>query len=194
MLLSSALQNYANNYPIIIRTKRYNRFPLLGQTELSYVFFKDHILMFTRARLYNQLSLTINQLFTLHFRSKFWLLWKGLTSKNSGLISNNITRSASFWTLANTEQLFIKNKKHTIKFPPKQELSNIKYFQPIVALHYSFNKSFYNNLIFYWINLILSFQPVMITEFKLRYSFILLPSHFYLFTFLNLFYFRIHNY
>lgn len=194
MLTPSAIQNFNFTQPFLIRTKRYNLFPLLSQTELTYVFMKEHVFGFMNLGVRLPLHLAINQLFKHNIRRPFWLFLKGITDRKTGLISNNLSKSAAHWTLENTYRLFFGQRDHKLVCPNLVELLNARYFQPVVAIHYSFHKKHYNTLMFYWINLILASHPAGLRTYHLPYNFVLFPNHFYVLMFVNLFYFRIHHY
>lgn len=178
----------------MIKTRRYNKLPLLSQTNLMYVFFRDQIHRPVMVSFMSQLHPVNKLLYDYSFRKPFWLFWSVVYRKDSGLLTNNITKSAIRWTLSDTYDRFFGHKSVSTVLPSLQKLLNVKYLQPIKVLHFAFHKKNHNTVIFYILNLTTFFNISLSSTYKLNYSFIFLPHNFIILPFLNIFYFRINHY
>jgi len=159
-----------------------------------YVFFKDQTHRPIMTSFLPGLHPVNRLLYDYNFRKPFWLLWSRVYRKDSGLVTNNLTKSAMRWTLANTYDRFFGKKRITLRLPKLDAPLNVRYLQPIKVLHFAFHKKSHNTLIFYVLNLLTFSNISLRSTYKFYYSFMFLPVNFITLPFLNIFYFRLNHY
>jgi hypothetical protein len=193
-MLAFLPQNYLVTNPFLIKTRRYNKLPLLTQTNLMYIFFKDQTQRPIMWGFLPQLHPVNRLLYDYNFRKPFWLFWARVYRRDSGLLTNNITKSAMRWTLMNTYNQFFLNEPVPAVLPALKASMNVRYLQPVKILHFAFHKKSYHIMMFYVLNLLTSFNTSLRSTYKFHYSFIFLPHSFIVLPFLNIFYFRMNHY
>lgn len=193
-MLPFIVQNYAISTPFLIKTRRYNKLPLLSQINLMYVFFKDQTQRPIMQGFLPQLHPVNQLLYDYNFRKPFWLFWARVYRRDSGVLTNNVTKSAMRWTLVNTYNRFFLNETIPAGLPKLRAFMNVRYLQPVKVLHFAFHKKSYHVVMFYILNILTSFNIAINSSYKLHYSFIFLPYNFIILPFLNIFYFRMNHY
>jgi len=164
-------------------------------TNLLFIFIK----LMSQFTLFNQSYLwltTYNMTFvTKQYITTFWIFFKKFFNKNFGLVTSNFVKSLMFWNLNNLNSC-LETHTHSVKGRVIGNFNSyiIKYIQPLPTLSFSFHKKMYNTLMFYFLYTLTSFYLSTKSTFKLSYSFILFPFNFNLYTFPNLFYFKLRNY
>lgn len=129
-----------------------------------------------------------------YFSRNFFLIFKNLLYFRFGLITNQITLSYNYH-LVNTLLENVSPLKYVqLLYIPHKEGLNPRILLVTPTVSFSFHKDIYNTLIFYIFTILLNPYIPSLNEFQLKYSYIILPSYFQLYLFLNLFYFRINNF
>lgn len=196
-MISFVVQNFLYTSPFLIKTQRYNSLVKLLSFKINSIFLKI-ILNFNSYKQYFFISSPhLIYFFNKQYVSNFWKFFKKIYFNKFGMVSNNITKSFMYYNIKNLDNVagLVKNTDGNI-YNINCQISNfnIKYYLPIQVLLFSFHKNMYNTFMFY-IFFILTFNYMSITNyFKLSYSFIIFSQNFYLYTFPNLYYFKIRNF
>lgn len=128
------------------------------------------------------------------FTKSFFLFFKKLNTKNFGIMTSNLTKSVLHKTLNDLDNL-ISPKQHntsTITYVPSK--FGVKYLQPVTILSFAFQKKTYDTLMSYIIFLLVGNYTAPQNSFNLYYSFLIYPTNFALYPFLNLFYFKLRQF
>ena len=134
--------------------------------------------------------------FTKQCIKPFWLFFKKIFFKKYGIHTNNSTKSSLYWTIRNiSSRIFFNNKnlpshQHSATF----EIENAIYCKPVQLISFAFHKKIYNTLILYIIFFLTNTYIATLPTFQLQYSFLILPTNFRLYMFVNCFYFKVRNY
>ena len=131
--------------------------------------------------------------FNKFFLKTFWKYFKSFILRDSGLITNNISKSFVFSTIY-TINSKLWNKKSYINLNDHKHLSFSLYLKPVSIFSFSFQNHTYNTIIFLIFNLINSSYYSFKNDFKLVYGFILYQNNYKLFYFCNIPYFKVFNY
>jgi hypothetical protein len=129
-----------------------------------------------------------------YFSRSFFAFFKNLLYSKFGLITNQATLSYNYHLVDTLCKSVVLFKNVSLVRPPHSGGLNPRVLIIIPTTSFSFHKDTYNTLIFYIFSLLLTPYTSTLNEFKLRYSYIILPTHFQFYLFLNLFYFRINNF
>jgi len=100
-----------------------------------------------------------------------------------------------FWNIKNLNKvLLLVDMGSKSRVDCNVSTLNLRYYQPIQLLSFSFHKNIYNTVIFYILYLLTTNYVSIRSSFKLFYSFVLFPHNFLLYTFPNVYYFKVRNY
>lgn len=189
-MIGFVVQNFfTKNF--LIKTQKYNTLILAYNTQLIFLFIKrltsnTYDLFYTLS-----ISMKYKRLFSSLFIKPFWRFLRKIRTRHFGLVTINLTKSyyfEIFWTL-NTfliPQTHLNILQDTILL-----LDDTTYAKPIAALPFSFQKTTYNTFIFFLFFRLISIYSSPQNDFKLCYGYILKPNNFQIYSFLNLFYFRL---
>lgn len=131
--------------------------------------------------------------FNKFFLKTFWKYFKSFILRDSGLLTNNMSKSFVFSTIYMINSK-LWNKKNYINLNHHKHLSFCLYLKPVSVFSFSFQNHTYNTLIFLIFNLINASYHSFKNDFKLIYGFILYQDNYRLFYFCNIPYFKIFNY
>ena len=195
-ILSFVVQNFSQETPFLIKTQKQIVYSKRLTCPLISLFTKEKVmrdifnLFFSRNN--NNPWLLF---FSSHYFSRnFFSLFKNLLYFRFGLITNQATLSYNYHLVNNLlESVTLFNDVRLLQVPHEGGL-NYRVLGVIPTVSFSFHKDTYNTLIFYIFTLLLNPYVSSLNEFELRYSYVILPNHFQLYLFLNLFYFRINNF
>lgn len=129
-----------------------------------------------------------------YFSNYIFKFFKNILFFRLGLLTNQATLSYNHHLVSNLYNTIFLFNNVKLLTPPHKGFLNHRIFEIVVTVSFSFHKDTYNTLIFYIFNLLLTPYVSTKNQFELRHSYIILPSDFQLYLFINLFYFRINNY
>ena len=141
----------------------------------------------SQAHRYNFLHVSLYTFFNKHI---FYLFTQVLI-KDYGLLTSNITKSYSYWSLKAYLRLFSCVKNISISLKDK---NLILYSTPLQLINYSLKKKTFNKIIMYFIFNFTKVNACFSNSFLLTFSYIFLSKESSFFYFYNLFYFKIYNY
>jgi hypothetical protein len=193
-MLSFVVQNFNSYTPFLIKTQRYNKIIISQTTGLLYMFIKQNL--FVNTDIVKYLNYNSYMLFfhTKFFQKPLWKIVKSINTKKFGIQTSNLTRSAIFHTCNDLDN-FISLKQTPLSYTPTTlNATHRLYKKAIPILNFSFNKQTFNKLIIYILNLITIQFYSTNSNFNLLYSIILFPQNFFIFTFVNVFYFRLRHF
>jgi len=192
-MISFVVQNFYSN-PFLIKTQRYNKLVISMNTHLLFLFIKNNIqnshLSGIKSVTHSLPVFLLNRFFTKTFFSFF----KKLYIKNFGIMTCNLTKSCIRKTFSDLNHFLMYRDIDTVSISHNYSLSTIKYLQPITILSFAFQKKTYDTLMFYILFLLVNNYSSPQNSFKLYYSFVLYPTNFSLYPFLNLFYFKLRQF
>lgn len=148
---------------------------------LSTCLFIDHI---------NRYSFLFTSLYTFFSKHIFYLFTR-IIIKDAGLLTSNISKSYSYWSLKTYINLFLRAKNTLI---PNKSSNLILYSTPLQLLNYSFKKKTFNKTLMYFLFSFIKTNTSFINNFPLTCSYIFTPKEVSFLYFYNLFYFKIYNY
>lgn len=185
------LQNLSTNIVIIRKTRRYRALlkfynvPLVVLYSINKLFFYEKPLMLLSNRAY------ITELKAFFLKDNIWYFYRNIIYKNLGLITSNLHKSYTFWSLQFSDNLAFQNlPNYGISYP-----TNIKdYTKHIKALHFPVHKKFFKKLILYYVAFLLkSFIPFS-NSINLSHCYLIISNDFSFIWFYNFYYFKIYNY
>jgi hypothetical protein len=134
--------------------------------------------------------------FTKQCIKPFWLFFKKIFFKKYGIHTNNHTKSALYWTIKNISTRVFFHNTHTPTHLATStlEMGDVLSCKPVQLISFSFHKKIYNTLMLYIIFLLTNTYIATLPTFQLKYSFLILPTNFRLYMFVNYFYFKVRNY
>lgn len=192
-MLSFVVQNFYST-PFLPKTQRYNKLIIANNTQLLHLFIKDNLrptwLNSVFINTYPPTVFLYNRMFT----KRFYKFFKPLYTKHLGIMTLNLTKSSMYRTFNDLNNLISLNKplltvtKHTFT------LYTVKYLQPITLVTFAFQKTTYNTLMIYILFLLTNSYSPSQNAFKLYYSFIIQPTSWAVYPFLNLFYFKVRQF
>ena len=196
LILSFVVQNFENQTPFLIKTQKQHVYSKWLSSPLVSLFVKEKLMRYTFNIFFSKQNSNPWILFFSfkYFSKNLFKLFKNLLYFRLGLLTNQSILSYNHHLVENlykTIFLFTEVKSLT---PPHEKGLNARILDIVITVSFSFHKDTYNTLIFYIFSLLLTPYVATVNEFELRYSYIILPSHFQMYLFLNLFYFRINNY
>lgn len=119
----------------------------------------------------------------------FWKLFKNLFTRKLGLLTTNISKTSSYNLIRYLQTRIRLDATSTYTAP--QQMS--AYLAPIAIIPFGFQRTTYNTSIFLILSLLSRSYVVLPPRFNLLYGYILRPTSFGVYNFVNLFYFRLHN-
>jgi len=136
-------------------------------------------------------SVRYKLLFNSLFVKPFWRLLRNVKTRRLGLVTINLTKSYYF-EIFRTLNVFLSPQKSFNTYKNAiLKCNDVKYTKSIGALPFSFQKTTYNTFIFFLFFKLISIYSSPQNDFKLYYGYILKPINFEIYSFLNLFYFRL---
>ena len=131
-----------------------------------------------------------------NFIKPYWKLFKRLLNPYMGLVSNNITRSLSFYVVKSLDSLLSEPRGWvpSTDLPTIHTYSALPYTTPITTVSLAFQKTLYNTLMIYMLYFLTYCNTSTRSYFQLNHGFLILPSNINLYMFCNCFYFKIKNY
>lgn len=173
---------------------RYKSFVISNSQIIIYIFLKS-LVLFSKVDKFNFNLFYINRdFFCIYFTSRFWLTFKKFFYKKYGLYSNNLVKSImyNFFTGMNRflyDETVIRSTKHTYKL----DNSGCIYSKPITVVNFSLNKKLYKSYMLFIITKLVTIYIPFIPTFEVNYSFFFMGSNLYFYSFINCFYFKVHN-
>ncbi len=182
--------------PFLIRTQKQLVYSKRLIAPLVSLFTKEKIMkdifntVFSRNNLNPWLAFFSNN----YFSKNLFFFFKNLLYFRFGLITNQATLSYNYHLVNTLHESVALFKDVRLLSVPHVGGLNPRVLTTIPTVSFSFHKDTYNTLIFYIFTLLLTPYVSSLNEFDLKHSYVILPNHFQLYLFLNLFYFRINNF
>jgi hypothetical protein len=195
-ILSFVVQNYIYHLPLVIKTPRYN----ILIKSLNTLLFTMLIRIVVNFSSLNQYCFHffpwIRYFWNKQFIRPFWHFFKKIFFKKYGIYTSNLIKSSLYWTLQNLVLRLSNNKFLLYSGDYNLPISplNTAYYQPVQIVSFAFHKQTYNTLIIYITFLLTNVYTSTLPTFRLEYSFLIIPSNFKLYMFINDFYFKVKNY
>lgn len=196
LILSFVVQNFSHETPFLIKTQKQIVYSKRLISPLVSLFTKEKIMR----DIFNLFFSSNNNnpwllFFSSHYFSRnFFSFFKNLLYFRFGLITNQATLSYNYHLVNNLLESITLFKNVKLLQIPHEGGLNHRVLGVVPTVSFSFHKDTYNTLIFYIFTLLLNPYISSLNEFELKYSYVILPNHFQLYLFLNLFYFRINNF
>lgn len=192
-MLGFVVQNYYSPQNFLVKTKRYLTLNKQSMSRLYTMFIKSTMyLTFNGSSISTTKSVYMN-LFLIYTAPTFWKIFNGIDHREYGLVTNNITRSAQWHTIASLTLPITNPEKNLKEFIPQPSFVSRQLLKPVPVLGFAFHKRTHDTIMIYVIHFLLFnyFSPR--TFFKLSYSYILLHANLSQYMFCNCFYFKIRN-
>ena len=136
----------------------------------------------------------MNILFIKYFNQTFWKFFKlRFKYKFSLKLTTNLTKSITFWNYKFFLNLLNNKCLYELEYSNLNK-GLVAYSKTVNILEFPFQYKLYNSFIFFILFFLTSSYYSFKNDFNLYYSFILKPSSFNIFFFLNRFYFVSLNY
>ena len=195
-IISFVVQNYTHNTPFLIKTLRYAVLVKSFNTLLFSTFIKT-VINYSKHNQYAFFILPwVKFFFKKQFVDSFYRFFKKIFFKKYGIYTSNMLKSSLYWTIRNiSSELFVEKDTLFSERKPLNLISlDIIYYKPVKLVSLAFHKKTYNSLMLYILFFLVNTYISTLPTFQLNYSFLLLPSNFQLYMFVNCFYFKIKNY
>jgi hypothetical protein len=127
-------------------------------------------------------------LLTYFFRHRLWAYFKFQNIKSFGAYTNTLILSMlykKYTALANPLNL---------KSPATAACGAVEYVQPIPILYFSFQKMKYNSFMILLLRSCVDYYSATKTTFDLAYGFVFFHPNYFLYNFINKYYFQVRNY
>lgn len=189
-MISFVVQNFYST-PFLAKTQRYNNLVIAMNTKLIYTFLKLNSCTFNNLAYEPKIINFTLFLYSKFFTNTFFAFFKKLYSARMGIMTINLTKSFLHKTFSDLNtQLTTPNSLNSM-MSHKYSLHRVNYLQPITIVSFAFHKKTYDTLmIFVLLLLVSNYNPTQ-NSFKLYYSFVLRSPNLSLYSFLNLFYFKL---
>jgi hypothetical protein len=189
-MIGFVVQNFQTK-AFLLKTQKYNALSLMQNTQLIFLFVKRLVYIKHNFFYGIQIQTKYKLLFDSIFIKPFWKFFKCIKTHNFGLITTNLIKSYYYETFHSLNKFLIPQLVTDACNKTHNSLLGTLYTKPVGALPFSFQKTTYNTFIFFLFFQLISIYSSPQNEFKLYYSYILKPINFQLYSFLNLFYFRL---
>jgi hypothetical protein len=192
-MIGFVVQNFSSK-TFLTKTQKYNTGIVHDSVQLFYLFIK-RIIYIKYDLSWNMLLLhKFNRLYKSVFIKPFWRLFRKMHTRSLGLLTVNLIKSHYCGTYEKLSNLLLPTAR--VNFSRHQELTclSTSYRKPVYVLPFSFQKTTYNTIIFFLFFRLVSVYSAPQNDFSLYYSYILRPHNFTVYTFLNLFYFRVKHF
>lgn len=195
-MLSFVVQNFYLSKPFLTKTQKYNHLLRGLGTHLVFLFLKSNLRSLFHYYQYTHVDKYIMHFMHINLLKPFWRVFKKLVSPYMGLLSNNISKSLSYYTVRSLDNLLsnIKGWVPSVLLPRLVKHTDLVYVEPIPTVSLAFQKTLYNTLMVYMMYFLTHLNTGARFYFKLTHGFLLLPLNINLYMFCNCFYFKIRNY
>jgi len=193
-MISFVLQNFYKNTPFLPKTRRYYTLVKNSNILLIYLLMKSLVLISTKL-MYRSYIFMGKNMFDVYFSKRFWFIYKKYLYKSYGLYTNNLTKSLLLSFAIKSRDIIdlgINESNRTSLFS-MLDSDTIMYSKPVPIVNFSLNSKVYKSYMHFVINTLVNFYPGFVNSFNINYTFLFLKDNFYIYNFINLFYFKVHN-
>jgi hypothetical protein len=171
-LLSFVVQNFNSHTPYLIRTKKYLSLILVSQIKLIFLLLRHTVSLTLNSQNISCVSAPTLFLFNENLAKTYWSFFKRIKNNRYGLVTNNLTKGAIFWSIENGTRLMASKSTHTLKVAALPSNESVAYYRPYTVLGFAFQKSTFNSLMFYIFLILSSYRFGTLSSFTLKHGFL----------------------
>lgn len=192
--MSYVVQNFHPLSRHIVMTPRFKYLTVFNSLNLIVMFFKKNLhLYFFNLNPYSKFDFFL-VFYKYFFFRQYTKIFNSLNLKLSGPYTNNVTKSAVFFSLCFIEQQFLSYSFKPKQVKPHDNLVFNSYFLSIKLANIKLTKRFYKNAFFFFMMFSSHLWYQHSTSLKFYLNFFFTNPYFNVYTFYNGYFFRIYNF
>ena len=124
----------------------------------------------------------------------FFLYFQNFIKTSLGLMTLNLTKSCYYWNIRVMDNILKYTRVKKVNNDVMIKNHNVELYRPVTTVNFSFHKKIHDTTIVLFYFILTDTYNAFYQDFKLYYSFILVPNNFHLLNFINCFYFKLRHF